>query len=55
MLFNRLSQLSIRVARDSESIVTMSPQDYMHLEVEFDLDHLHVPSEEDILNMICAT
>jgi hypothetical protein len=46
MLFNRLSQVSIRVAEDSESIVTMSPQDDMHFEVEFDLDHLYAPSEK---------
>jgi hypothetical protein len=26
--------------------VTMSPQDDMHFEVEFDLDHLYAPSEK---------
>jgi hypothetical protein len=31
------SQLSIRVARHSEFVVTMSAQEYVHLEVEFDV------------------
>lgn len=54
MLLARLFQLSIRVVRDSEFVVTMNAQEYVHFEVKFDLNHPFVPIEEDILNIISA-
>ena len=47
MLLDRLSQLLIRVVGDSEFVVTMSTQEYVHVEVKFDLTR---PIEEDIWN-----
>ena len=55
MLLDRLSQLSIRVARHSEFVVTMSAQEYVHFDVEFDVNHMYVLTEEDILNIINAS
>jgi hypothetical protein len=54
MLLDRMFQLSIRVVRDSEFVVTMNAQEYVHFEVKFDLNHPFVPIEEDILNIISA-
>ena len=55
MLLDRLSQLSIRVARHSEFVVTMSAQEYVHFEVEFEVNHMYVLTEKDILNIISAS
>ena len=49
-----LSQLLIK-AGDIEFVVTMSAQEYVHLEVEFDLIHPYVPTGEDILNILGAS
>ena len=41
-------------AWDSEYVVTMNAQEYVHLQVEFDLNHPYVPTEKDILNILSA-
>jgi hypothetical protein len=48
-----LYQLSI-ATWDSKFVVTMSTQEYVHFEVEVDVNHPCVPIEEDILNIIGA-
>ena len=56
MLLNTLSlSLSSVIARDSESTMTMSAQEYAHFEVEFNGNHPYVPIEEDILNILSAS
>ena len=54
ILLYRLSQSSIRVVEDSESIVTMNARKCVHFQVKFDLNHPYVPTKEYILNTICA-
>ena len=55
ILLHRLSQSSIRVVENSEYIVTMNAQKYVHFQVKFDLSHPYVPTKEYILNKICAS
>ena len=48
------SQLSNR-ARDSEYVMTMNEQEYVHFEAEFGLNQPYVPIEEDILDRPSAS
>jgi hypothetical protein len=48
-----LYQLSI-ATWDSEFVVTMSTQEYVHFKVEVDVNHPCVPIEEDTLNILGA-
>lgn len=45
--------MSIR-ARNSDYVATRSAPQYVHFEVEFDFNQPYVPTEEDILDILCA-
>jgi hypothetical protein len=41
--------------RNSEYVVTMSAREYIHSDAEIHLNHSHVPTKEDILNILVAS